>query len=280
MENIVGIIVGFALTTVAGGWWATRLQDRSWVRQNDVRLRESENERAGVACQDLTVLLDRRLYRMQRLLWAADEGSDESGLERRRQEYLDVLFAWNDRLNTNLSLVGSYSATRQGRNSTDCTKTSSASGKASTVVRAAREARTRPRSPRMSRSSSRAAKSARSMTASMSSARCSWRNSVRGKSAGTRPTRPSQGHLVERTAFGHGTRPRPSALRHSQQSRTTRSSSHLKLCGRSVKHRRYVQGPGRAGGGRLGEAISPRERADRRDRVVTASRLPTRRGGA
>jgi hypothetical protein len=108
MENIVGIVVGFALTTLAGGWWAARLQERSWVRQNDVRLREAENERAGAACQDLTLLLDRRLYRMQRLLWAADGSTDAGEIERRREEYLDVLFAWNDHLNTNLSVVGSY----------------------------------------------------------------------------------------------------------------------------------------------------------------------------
>ena len=112
MENLVGIVVGFALTTVAGGWWAAKLQERSWARQNDVRLRDSENERAGTACQELMSLLDRRLYRMQRLLWAATTSGDEEGqipeLERRRQDYVDVLFAWNDRLNTNLSLTGSF----------------------------------------------------------------------------------------------------------------------------------------------------------------------------
>ena len=112
MENLVGIVVGFALTTVAGGWWAAKLQERSWARQNDVRLRESENERAGMACQELMSLLDRRLYRMQRLLWAATTSGDEESqlpeLERRRQDYVDVLFAWNDRLNTNLSLTGSF----------------------------------------------------------------------------------------------------------------------------------------------------------------------------
>jgi hypothetical protein len=108
VENIVGIVLGFALTTVAGGWWAARLQERSWVRQNDIRLREAENERAAAACQDLMSLLDRRLYRMQRLLWAADGAAGDDEIERRLQVYVDILFAWNDRLNTNLSLVGSY----------------------------------------------------------------------------------------------------------------------------------------------------------------------------
>lgn len=107
MENVLGIVVGFVLTTIGGGWWAARLQERSWARQNDVRLREAENERAGAACQELTLLLDRRLYRMLRLLWAA-EASDLEEIDKRREEYLEVLFAWNDRLNANLSLVGSF----------------------------------------------------------------------------------------------------------------------------------------------------------------------------
>ena len=107
MDGIVGIVIGFALTTVAGGWWASRLQQRSWERQNDVRLREAEAERAGATCQGLMQLLDRRLYRMQRLLWAAAEGDAEE-IEHRRGEYVEVLLSWNDALNTNLSLVGSY----------------------------------------------------------------------------------------------------------------------------------------------------------------------------
>ena len=107
MESVVGIVVGFALTTVAGGWWAAQLQQRSWDRQNDLRLREAEAERAEATCQGLMQLLDRRLYRMQRLLWAATT-ADECEIERRRVDYVEILFAWNDALNTNLSSVGSY----------------------------------------------------------------------------------------------------------------------------------------------------------------------------
>lgn len=109
MENVVGIVVGFVLTTIAGGWWAARLQERSWVRQNDAQLRQAERERADAACQELLSLMDRRLYRMQRLYWAASGASvDVDELERRRLDYVAILFAWNDRLNTNLALVGSH----------------------------------------------------------------------------------------------------------------------------------------------------------------------------
>ena len=71
--------------------------------------------RAGAGWRSLPrvdVPSGRRLYRMQRLLWAASPGTggavDLDEIDRRRQEYVEVLFAWNDRLNTNLSLVGSH----------------------------------------------------------------------------------------------------------------------------------------------------------------------------
>ena len=66
------------LTTIAGGWWAARLQARSWARQNELRLREAEQERAAGACRELTSLLDRRLYRMLRLLSATRRGPDDA----------------------------------------------------------------------------------------------------------------------------------------------------------------------------------------------------------
>ncbi len=68
IDDVVAIAAGFVLTTLVGGWWAARLQQRSWIRQNDIRMREAESQRAGTACQDLTTLLDKRLFRMQRLL--------------------------------------------------------------------------------------------------------------------------------------------------------------------------------------------------------------------
>lgn len=42
MAEVASIAVGFVLTTIAGGWWASRLQQRSWQRQNQVRFHEEE----------------------------------------------------------------------------------------------------------------------------------------------------------------------------------------------------------------------------------------------
>jgi hypothetical protein len=110
VKDLVTIVLGFVLTTGVGGWWASKLQSRSWLQQNEVRLREKELDRAGGTCSSVMSLLDARLYRMKRLLEAAAPvgAVDPTELETRRTEYVKVLFEWNDRLNTNLSLVGSH----------------------------------------------------------------------------------------------------------------------------------------------------------------------------
>ena len=110
MDDLVAIVLGFVLTAGVGAWRAARLQSRSWAQPNEVRLREEELDRAGGTCSSVMSLLDTRLYRMKRLLEAAAPAGaiDPAELELRRTEYVKVLFEWNDRLNTNLSLVGSH----------------------------------------------------------------------------------------------------------------------------------------------------------------------------
>ncbi|MDC7120120.1 hypothetical protein OMK64_01050 [Cellulomonas fimi] len=111
-EQLLPVVLGFALTTVAGGLIARRLQDRSWERQNEARLREQAVQHAGDVCRSVSGLLDRRRYRMQRLLWAIrdDDGSDRAreALTARLQAYDDVLVEWNDQLNSGLAVVETY----------------------------------------------------------------------------------------------------------------------------------------------------------------------------
>ncbi len=112
MDQILSLVVGFLLTTVGGGVLGWYLQQRSWERQNRARLREDELRRAGEICQVVGELLDKRRYRMLRLVRTVEEFvQGESTLdlvEKRRSEYDSVLYEYNDRLNVNLSLMGTY----------------------------------------------------------------------------------------------------------------------------------------------------------------------------
>ena len=100
------------LTTVIGGLFASFLQHRSWQYQNAARLREEERQKASEVCQRITSLVDKRLYRMQRLLWAINGHSHgrimPEVLDNRLRDYDEVLLEWNDQLNARLAVVGAY----------------------------------------------------------------------------------------------------------------------------------------------------------------------------
>lgn len=110
--NVLPILLGFVLTTVLGGIFASILQRMQWRHQNAARLREEERQKASGVCQTITSIVDKRLYRMQRLLSAitgraAGHFSAED-LDKRLRDYDEVLVEWNDQLNARLAVVGAY----------------------------------------------------------------------------------------------------------------------------------------------------------------------------
>jgi hypothetical protein len=120
--EIVALIVGFVLTSVLGGLLGTYFQRRTWEHQHDAQLREQELERASQTCYSLSVLLDRRLYRMVRLQRAIarcqEGGFTRDDVETRFRAYDEVLFEWNDALNGNLAVMAPTSASRLADSST------------------------------------------------------------------------------------------------------------------------------------------------------------------
>jgi hypothetical protein len=111
-DEVVVLFVGFVLTTVVGGLLGTYFQRRTWDHQHAAQLYEQELERASQSCYSLSVLLDRRLYRMVRLQRAIagcqDSAFTRENVEARMRAYEEVLFEWNDALNGNLAVVGTY----------------------------------------------------------------------------------------------------------------------------------------------------------------------------
>jgi hypothetical protein len=114
-EQLLVLGAGFLLTTLVGTWW----QHRFWVNQHRRRLADEELRRAEEVAQSLSNLMDMRLYRMLRLFYSlraralARDGAkrqltSEETISSRLADYDTALFAWNDRMNFNLALIGTY----------------------------------------------------------------------------------------------------------------------------------------------------------------------------
>jgi hypothetical protein len=111
-NEIIPLVIGFVLTIVLGGWLGAWLQRRTWDHQNEVQLRQDELRRADDVCHSVSILLDKRLYRMRRFYFALTLDPELPERSERilacLKEYDAVLYEWNDSLNLNLALMGAY----------------------------------------------------------------------------------------------------------------------------------------------------------------------------
>jgi hypothetical protein len=108
-DEVVLLVVGFALTTVGGGVLGYLLQNRSWSRQHEVTLALAERDAALRVFEELSSLMDARLYRMRRLEDALTHPpASADARELALSQYREVLFRWNDSLNRNLARVETY----------------------------------------------------------------------------------------------------------------------------------------------------------------------------
>lgn len=98
-------------------------QNRSWNHQHQLQaaeeqhqlraqLSEQERERAVLIFDEISRLMDKRLYRLRLLYWRMKSGHDGTGWPKetaeRFEEYRQVLYEWNDSINRNLALVQRY----------------------------------------------------------------------------------------------------------------------------------------------------------------------------
>jgi hypothetical protein len=110
-ETLLAVILGFLLTTVVGGFLGYSLQQRSWSHQHRVQAAADRREKATQLFDELSRLLDKRLYRMRRLYWSllGDRPGGTSEESRARMAtYVEILYEWNDSVNRNLALLQSY----------------------------------------------------------------------------------------------------------------------------------------------------------------------------
>jgi hypothetical protein len=108
-EQIIILGIGFILTSVIGGLLGYYFQNRSWRYQNTEKLAETERRTATAVYEEISKILDKRLYRMAQLHWKLqDPATEHEILEKHMNNYRDVLYEWNDMLNRNLALTQAY----------------------------------------------------------------------------------------------------------------------------------------------------------------------------
>jgi hypothetical protein len=109
MSQLLLLVVGFLLTTVVGGLLGYFFQKRAWDHQHDVTVESSHREAAFAVFEELSTLMDKRLYRMRVFdsVLASVEASDAE-IETAREGYRQIRYDWNDNLNRNLACVEAY----------------------------------------------------------------------------------------------------------------------------------------------------------------------------
>jgi|RhiMetdeSRZDD1v2_1073273.scaffolds.fasta_scaffold249901_2 hypothetical protein len=100
-------IVGFLLFSVMGALLAARFQYRSWKRQWLVRETSRRIDTATAAYEEVSRVIDTRIFRMKQLVHAL-RGGDPARIAERRKEYREVLYQWNENLNRYLAKLQIY----------------------------------------------------------------------------------------------------------------------------------------------------------------------------
>lgn len=108
------LLVGFFFTSIVGASLAAYFQNRSWDYQDMDRSRSSERAAATNVFEDVSKLMDKRVYRMRRLNWKLRDSNENSKQEAEEamKSYRQVLYEWNDVFNRNRALVLRYFGSR------------------------------------------------------------------------------------------------------------------------------------------------------------------------
>ncbi|MGI9609608.1 MAG: hypothetical protein ACR2NL_04870, partial [Acidimicrobiia bacterium] len=108
------LIASFVLTTVLGATLGHYFQQRTWRQQSANQRATRDLAAATMVFEEVSVLLDRRLYRMRRVNWLArslalaPETGSTVEVNHALRAYRSILEEWNDNLNRLLALVQTY----------------------------------------------------------------------------------------------------------------------------------------------------------------------------
>ncbi|MCK9379274.1 MAG: hypothetical protein M0P97_04000 [Candidatus Moranbacteria bacterium] len=105
----VGIVVlTFLLVNYFGGKLAEDAQRRFADYQHEKILKESEISAATAIFEEVSRLMDKRIYRMEKLNWELKDNKDFKKIDNQMELYREVLYDWNDNRNRDIALMERY----------------------------------------------------------------------------------------------------------------------------------------------------------------------------
>jgi hypothetical protein len=114
-DKLVIVIATFLLTTVLGAFWASLLKTSSWKRETKLDMYRKRYNEGTKLLENLSLLIGKRFYAIQRLFWAIRDGQKDR-LPELEREYFAVVAKWNARFwlyrNQIRLLVGNQQAER------------------------------------------------------------------------------------------------------------------------------------------------------------------------
>ncbi len=107
-HDLALLLLGFIFTTVVGGYLSYKWQTRAAVIESEAEQKRYEIKSATIIFENISELMDKRLYRMRRISMGIASKKDYKEMKQRWDKYRAVLFEWNESLNKNLAMIQKY----------------------------------------------------------------------------------------------------------------------------------------------------------------------------
>lgn len=106
--EIKKILLVFLLTTILGSVITFVLKKSEFYYQHKQYLIESEKAKAEKCFEEISTLLDTRMYKMRKIFWAYEVNKPKNEIDSLWRNYSKFLQEWNNNLNKNSALVARY----------------------------------------------------------------------------------------------------------------------------------------------------------------------------
>lgn len=114
-QRIALLIIGFVLTAGVGNWITSEFQKRQFDYEHRTQMQESETIAATKTFEDVSKLMDERIYRMEKLNWELKDNKDLKKIDTQMEAYRESLYNWNDNRNRNVALINRYFGEKESK---------------------------------------------------------------------------------------------------------------------------------------------------------------------